>query len=77
MIYRPAEVHLAWRCSPNLNWVNLWKPTGDAMGPVLGYVSPDNLYHPRDDRIVYLSMHKTIDPSIGYDVQVGMWWRAT
>lgn len=73
----PAEVHLAWRCSPNRNWVNLWKPTGDAMGPVLGYTSLVNLYHPRDDRIVHLSMHKTIDPRIGYDVQVGMWWRTT
>ncbi len=70
----PVEVHLAWRCSLNRNWVNLWKPTGDAMGPALGYENPADLYNPRDDRIVRLSMHKTIVPGLGHIVEVGMWW---
>lgn len=71
----PVETHLAWRCSPRRNWVNLWKPTGDTMGPVLGYASASNPFHPNDDRIVELTLHKQLDPEIGHDVDVDMWWR--
>lgn len=71
----PIEVQLAWQVGPRRNWVNLWKPTGDAMGPVLGYVKPGNLYHPHDDRIVHLIMHKTVDRSMDNEVEVGIWWR--
>jgi hypothetical protein len=70
----PVEVHLAWRCSPARNWVNLWKPTGDAMGPVLGEAVRTG-FHPHDDRIVSLCLHLNLDRWAGYDVDVGMWWR--
>ena len=70
-----AHVHLAWRCSPDRNWVSLWKPTGDAMGSVLGESNQNRLFSPRDDRIVSLALHRTTDASIGHDVEVGMWWR--
>jgi hypothetical protein len=72
----PVEVRLAWRCSPQRNWVTLWKPSGDAMGPVLGEDDRRNPYNPRDDRIVRLELHVNIDASMGHDVVVGMWWRA-
>ncbi len=75
VVNEPVEVRLAWRIGHCRNWVNLWKPTGDAMGPVLGYVQPGNLFHPHDDRIIHLCMHKTFDGSLGNDVDVGMWWR--
>jgi hypothetical protein len=52
----PVEVHLAWRCSPRRNWVWLWKPTGDAMGPVLTEPDPRNPFNPNDDRIVSLGL---------------------
>lgn len=71
----PVEVHLAFRCSQRRNWANLWKPTGDAMGPVLGYASSNNIFHPKDDRITSISFHKTLDNMIGYGVEIGMWWR--
>jgi hypothetical protein len=82
-----VEVHHAWRCSMGRgwyqprNWTTLWKPTGDSMGPVLGPVEtqhPTNKqrFHPDDDRIVSLGLHLTEAPSMGYDVYVGMWWRA-
>ena len=32
-----VEFHMAWRCSTRRNWVGLWKPTGDALSPILGY----------------------------------------
>lgn len=72
----PAKVQLAWRCSPRRNWVSLWKPTGDAMGPVLGTDRPESPFNPRDDRTVSLALHRNDDPDIGNDIHVGMWWRA-
>lgn len=71
----PAEVTLAWSCSPARNWVNFWKPTGDAMGAVLGYKDPKRPYNPNDDRIVRLSLHRLDDVQAGEPVTVGMWWR--
>lgn len=72
----PVAVHLAWRCSSARNWVALWKPTGDAMGPVLGEPDPRNPFNPADDRITELHFHVTRDDSLGHDVDVGMWWTA-
>lgn len=72
----PARVRLAWRCSANRNWCSLWKPTGDAMGPVLGLANPQRPYHLDDDRIVDLEFHRNVDNGLGHNVEVGMWWRA-
>lgn len=71
----PVETHLAWRCSPRPNWVWLWKPTGDAMGPVLGEPDTKRPFNPADDRITFLGLHLNPDESMGNDVDVGMWWR--
>ena len=73
----PVDVRLAWRCSPppKRNWVWLWKPTGDAMGPVLGEPGAKHPFNPSDDRIVSLGLHLNADESMGHDVDVGMWWR--
>ena len=71
----PAEVILAWRCSPRRNWVSLWKPTGDAMGPILGEPLPKNPFYPNDDRIVRLALHRTSHADIGNTLDVAMWWR--
>ena len=69
-----VAVRMAWRCTPNRNWTALWKPTGDAMGPALGYASENTLFNPRDDRITYLEYHLNAEVTQGYDVDVGMWW---
>ena len=71
----PVKVDLAWRCSPTKNWVSLWKPTGDAMGPVLGEPDSRNPFNVADDRIVELSMHRASDPAVGRDVHVSLAWR--
>lgn len=70
-----ANVRLAWRCSDARNWSSLWKPTGDAMEPVLGCENPQRPYHLNDDRIVDLEFHRNIDNTLGHNVVVGMWWR--
>jgi hypothetical protein len=71
----PVEVHLAWRCSSRRNWATLWKPTIDAMGPILGEPFPNRPFYPNDDRIVSLGLHLQVDDMIGWSVHIGMMWR--
>ncbi len=72
----PTAVHLAWRLSASRNWVSLWKPTGDAMGPVLGEPRfPQKEFHPSDDRITKLMLHRIVDDALERNVvDVGLWW---
>jgi len=56
----------------NRGWLGLWKPTIDALDPILGRTYPDNPYHPLDGRITELGMHLTVDPALGYDVLIGI-----
>jgi hypothetical protein len=70
-----VEVQMAWRCSNQRNWSNLWKPTSDAMGPVLGEPDSRRPFGPSDDRITSLSLHLNTDPSLGYTVDAALWWR--
>lgn len=72
----PLEMHTAWRCdSDRRSWISLWKPTGDALGPIVGEPDPSRPFNPADDRIVSLDLHLTDDDRIGYDVEAGVWWR--
>lgn len=72
----PVAAHLAWRLSASRNWVGLWKPTGDAMGPVLGEPRfPKKEFHPSDDRITKLMLHRIADDALESNVvDVGLWW---
>ena len=56
----------------NRTWLPLWKPTIDALDALLGRADPDRPYHPLDGRIVELGMHLTVDPALGYDVEIGI-----
>lgn len=69
----PGDVSLAlsWRCSSLQNWVELWRPTGDSLGPVLGERRP---MRPRLDRVSQLSLHLSHDDRLGMAVDVGYWW---
>lgn len=40
----------------NRGWLGLWKPTIDALDPILGRTYPDNPYDPLDGRITELGM---------------------
>lgn len=71
-----VEVQLAWRCSPSRHWVELWKPTADSMGPVLGEPNPQKPFAPNDDRIVSLGLHLNVNSTSSHAVDVGMWWRS-
>ena len=67
------RVHL--RCSSTRNWVGLWKPVEDAMGPILGYDHTRNPYHPRDDRLTRLEFHRQTDERLAGAVEVEYSWK--
>jgi len=71
----PVELRVIWRSGAGRNWKNLWKPTCDSMGPVLGYGPSGRTFDPQDDRVTTLAFHHTVEPSKGHDIDVGMWWR--
>ena len=56
----------------NRGWLGLWKPTIDALDPILGRTFADHPYHPRDGRITELGMHLAVDRTLGYDVLIGI-----
>jgi hypothetical protein len=58
--------------SPRRNWLNLWKPTIDALDPLLGRTREERDWHPRDGRITNLGLHLTIDPSLRNDIIVSI-----
>ena len=69
----PVGVTIALTTGPGNNWASLWKPLIDAFGPVL-VEAPTRPFHSRDDRIVSLSLHHTIDTGIAHDVIIDAWW---
>ncbi|MCA9317534.1 MAG: hypothetical protein KDB73_18770 [Planctomycetes bacterium] len=70
----PLAMETAWRCGASRQWVNLWKATGDALGPILGEPDAARPFNPADDRITDLRLHLTRDEAMGYDVDVRVWW---
>jgi len=63
-----VHLQIAFVVGPSRNWLSLWKPTIDALDPLLGRTRPGRDWHPKDGRIVDLGLHVAIDPDLGYDV---------
>lgn len=64
----PVSLQISFVVGPRRNWLNLWKPTIDALDLLLGRTRPDRTWHPRDGRITELGLHRTIDEDLGNDV---------
>ena len=64
----PVRLQIAFAVGPRRNWLNLWKPTIDALDPLLGRTRPDRDWHPQDGRIVDLGLHLTTEAALGNDV---------
>jgi hypothetical protein len=67
-----VQLQLSFVVGPQRNWLTLWKPTIDALDPLLGRTRDDRDWHPQDGRITDLGLHVTIDPSLGHDVLVSI-----
>ncbi|MFD2082759.1 hypothetical protein SAMN05421678_111207 [Actinopolymorpha cephalotaxi] len=65
----PVALELAFTVGRR-NWLNLWKPTIDALEPLLGRTTPGRNWHPRDGRITDLGLHLAKDLSLGYAVRI-------
>jgi hypothetical protein len=65
-------LQLAFVVGPGRAWGNLWKPTIDALGAVLGRDDGTHEWNIRDGRITELGLHCTIDPDHGHDVDIAI-----
>ena len=71
----PVRLELAFVVGPSKfrNWLSLWKPTVDALEPLLGRdPSETRAWHPRDGRITELGMHLTVNPEFRYEILIGI-----
>lgn len=64
----PVALEVSFTVGPRRNWLNLWKPTIDALDGLLGQTVPGQPWHPRDGRIVALGLHHQVDDALGNDV---------
>jgi hypothetical protein len=65
-------LQLAFVVGPGRAWANLWKPTIDALGAVLGRDEGAHEWNIRDGRITELGLHCTSDPDRGHDVEIAI-----
>lgn len=66
----PVAMQIAFTVGARRNWLNLWKPTIDAMEQILGRSQPERQWHPRDGRIVELGLHLAVEPKLGNDTRI-------
>ncbi len=64
----PVQLQIAFVVGARRNWINLWKPTIDALDPLLGRTRPDRDWHPNDGRITEFALHVNVDPALQHDV---------
>jgi hypothetical protein len=65
-------LQIAFVVGPGRVWANLWKPTIDALGAILGRDDSAHQWNIRDGRITELGLHCTIDPDHGHDVEIAI-----
>lgn len=73
----PVSLELAFVVGPRRNWLNLWKPTIDALDRIVGRTRPDRKWHPSDGRITELGLHCALDKDLGDAVVVAIAARST
>lgn len=68
----PLTLQLAYVVGRRRNWLNLWKPTIDALDRLLGRTRPGRDWHPLDGRITELGLHCRMDDSTGNDFLIAI-----
>src|SRR5260370_42657189 len=66
----PVQIQLCFTVGPSRNWLNLWKPTLDAFGQILGHAPAAAPWAPLDGRIVDLGLHCRVRPVMRNDVLI-------
>lgn len=66
----PVNLHISFLTGFPRTWANLWKPTIDGLGRLLG-TNPANPWEPHHNRVVELALHhESVGPSMRHKVQV-------
>lgn len=65
-------LQLGFVVGPTRVWPNLWKPTIDALGPILGRDENAREWNARDGRITDLALHCSVDPALGNQVKIAI-----
>lgn len=73
MLCGPFGVPWSVQSEPSWNWVVLWKPSIDALGATVG--EGPRPFHPLDDRIVRLALHRRVEARRPHRTSIGVWWR--
>jgi hypothetical protein len=68
----PVRMQLGFTVGTTRNWLNLWKPTIDALGQILGRAPAAGPWSPLDGRIVDLGLHCRVNLSMGNDVLIAI-----
>jgi hypothetical protein len=63
-----VTLQVAFTVGPGRTWSNLWKPTIDVLGPVLGQDAHAKEWNILDGRITELGLYCCVDASAGHDV---------
>lgn len=66
----PVHLDVVFGVGPTRSWLNLWKPTLDALGALLGQSESSRAWHPDDGRITRLGLHRRPDRDLGHDVEL-------
>lgn len=69
-----AALLILFRVGPGRAWHNLWKPAIDSLGRILG--PRQRRWHPRDGRITSLGLSVEIEASMGWEIDVDIWWQS-
>jgi|SRR5579875_90222 hypothetical protein len=68
----PVQMQLCFTVGPGRNWMSLWKPAIDALGPILGHAPGASPWTPLDGRIVDLGLHCQVDSGLGNQVVIAI-----
>ena len=68
----PVQLRLAFWVGRRRNWLNLWKPTIDALGGILGTSNRHSIWSPDDGRIGLLGLSCHADDDMGNDVVIAL-----
>lgn len=66
----PVRLEIVFTVGPSRSWSNLWKPTIDSLGGLLG--EGPRRWHPQDGRITELSLHRRVDAAMGSRVELAI-----
>jgi hypothetical protein len=65
-------LQIAFVVGPRRAWPNLWKPTIDSLGSILGRDEGAREWNARDGRITDLGLHCVVDEAAGSDVLIAI-----